>query len=666
MNIMDKLKSKNLKAVDLLLIIAIVFSAISVLYSIFTFGRANIHSDTAVLANYVKCVFRHKALYPKNWNYVNGELWGIDKLGMSFGQALFWFIKNSGIRRMCASAFQIIVGYGCLVIFSKKVLKDSSWLLAGPLCTLFLWGAADFVFYQGPYAGYLIWHPLLIAFAYLMYDYEKKKWSYRHIFLYAITILLMSIGGIRVYAEYVLPLLFATIVVCCIYAEGNTKERIILFFQRVIVVTVPAFMGSIIYKLLCKNHEVNNVNKVSMIIPDSLESVASGLLKVVKYHFECFGYDGGSQLMSIHGLRSLVSITLCIIICLIVPIFQAKRLNTERQAVVYFFYFVLIHNAIIFVFSALMDFTSYYHVLGNVMLFGILSARYIYAYWISNVDIRVGIFWGALFFVAVCISSLGLINNSSGWRETLEKREKISNELIARDLHKGYATFWTAYSNEIYSNAQIKYCGVKIAAERLQKYSWLVDSDRYFLDDEKTFVMLTKEEMEGINDRILYGYSVPVDEFVIEDVLFTSNEEEYNTDVYVFVYDHDYGINVVDYLDDDVLDAREMNFNHIGIRDNQIITMAVEGMVFGPYDAMEQGSYTVTIKGSNLNNCTFNIYSENTPNLVKYDLTSSDDYTYQFDMELKNRVDDIQFQIINSGLINSNNAEFLRIEIEKK
>ena len=656
-------KLRNISLYDSVLFISFFVSFIAVVYSILTYGRTVINSDTATLTNFVNCVLKEKSLFPKSWNYVNGEIWTLNMLPISIGQAIFGFVSSESLRRMLASAFQIVIGELCIVLFFKRVLKNNSWMIVCSLCTLFIWGSGEFMLYQAPYSVFLIWWPIFIWLGFSIYQFELSKGNVKKYLILAIMIMYACMQGIRAYAEYVIPLICAEWVMLYFYEEYSAEKRKKCILSSVMII-VPAIMGTIIYKWLCTWHNVNNTKGGSLTLPETLKAFSLGAKKTFTYFFECFGYEGGNSVFSLHGMRDLISIIVCILICVIIPILQLFKLKYEDKINVYVYTLIMIHNIEMCIFTTCFNFTLYYHILSSVILTIFISARYIYVYWIKGSKGHIGRILAFLFLIAAVIESCALFEQSEGWKDKLAQREKISQELLKHDLHKGYANFWAAYSNEIYSNGNIKIAGVKIYPERLREYTWLVDNDRYIEENQKTFIMLTDSEYSNVSERILYGYDGPIEEFTIENVPYTSDSEgDIVTDMHVLVYGDDYVRHIINNLDDGFLDPREMFFNHIGVRDEQTIVMSKDGMVFGPYADIEKGTYRVTINGTNLYNSTVEVKSDDRPDDVKYKILALKETECLIELEIINRVEDIQFVICNEGIKNEEAVILLGINV---
>ena len=153
---------------------------------------------------------------------------------------------------------------------------------------------------------------------------------------------------------------------------------------------------------------------------------------------------------------------MCIIIFFIVPILQWKRLNEEKEEVLFFFIYGAVHNGIMIVLSVLFGKAmEVRYLLTAIFVTIIISARYIWVYWIHAINMK-KVIWSGLFVIAVVVQCSTLSCKSVGWRQRVDEKKRFCQELVDQGLSKGYATYWNAYSNEIYSDMQLKFGGVYI------------------------------------------------------------------------------------------------------------------------------------------------------------------------------------------------------------
>ena len=94
------------------------------------------------------------------------------------------------------------------------------------------------------------------------------------------------------------------------------------------------------------------------------------------------------------------------------------------------------------------------------------------------------------------------INLSKGWYSKLEQRKAYTTIMKASGCKKGYATYWNAYSNEIYCDLNIRFGGIKFDGNKITPHYWLVDSDVFnYSNNEPSFLLLDCNQMDYTKDN---------------------------------------------------------------------------------------------------------------------------------------------------------------------
>lgn len=620
-------------------------------YSILTYGQTDIHSDTATATLLAQSQIRNQSLFPISWNYANGEIWGlsINIFTMPFTLLLY----NQTLARMLGSVALVLVTVLCMYFHCKKVFKNTSWIISVPVFLVFLMGEKDVILYQAAYDMIMVWITLCTALSYQAVFCEKKKGWF---VMYIAASFLFSIGGIRFWAEVVIPLWAAYMIV--IYINICKKEHIEwmlvtkkLFFITSIIVT-PAMAGYGVYKWLCTTHNVNKTVRNSIMFEQSLENCANNIKQSFINIFANFGYSGNEKLLSIQGISNIVLIIMCIIIFFIVPILQWKRLNEEKEEVLFFFIYGAVHNGIMIVLSVLFGKAmEVRYLLTAIFVTIIISARYIWVYWIHAINMK-KVIWSGLFVIAVVVQCSTLSCKSVGWRQRVDEKKRFCQELVDQGLSKGYATYWNAYSNEIYSDMQLKFRGVYIEGGAmtwstyltpkfgsvyigespcLTPYSWLVDSKTYTVEDLKTFLLLSEEENTLMRDKLEYFLGKPIDRFCL-----------YN--MYVYVYDHDISIDFSNGIADGILKPLELTGNDNTKITREQVVIEQDGLVYGSNISMKKGSYTISFRGEGLNIAECDIYSSESEAFAWSKLEQSNNCIV-VQLELEKDIQDIEFRL---------------------
>lgn len=499
-------------------------------YSILTYGQTIIHSDTATATLLAKSILNHHSLFPKSWNYANGDIW-------LFASNLFCMLpmklmSNQSMARMIGSLIFVLLTFAVIIWQSKKFFHDDSWVISIPVLVVFLHSLKDpggMLFYQASSTNNLLQFPLLIMLLYNIYcDRITGKKKMRSIFFYCLIMITYTIGGIRAGADLVVPCIGTCMVM--VYVEivilgkkRSLRNPLVAFGATLI----SAAVGIFIYKWLCTWHNVNNSVNNEMVFAQSLPIVWENLKTVLINHFSLFGYIGGISAFSTLGLRNFVAIILCAMICFVVPILQLLKIKEEKEEVQFFYCYVLIHNLEFFVVCSFLQKLEPRYALPIVLGWVFVSARYICANWLTQKNKIRSWVWVCLFAISVSIGGKALFSESKNWDTVLNGKKVFANTLVEHGVSKGYAGYWNAYSTEIYSDLNVEFGAINLDGQRIVPFYWLVDSDIFQAEDNiKSCLILDEGENAIIGENINELLGMP-SKVILSDGMY----------VYIFDYD---------------------------------------------------------------------------------------------------------------------------------
>ncbi len=524
----------------------LLFSLIIIAYSILTYGQSAIHSDTAIATTLSISQLKHGSLFPASWNYANGDIWVFT---MNTLTPLFRvFIRTESLARMLGSLGTVLISMFGFVFLSRSVFSDSSYLVTIPFLYLFMCssvacaptltgnltahGTSDVLLYQCTYAiqvsliGYV---PVLIS---SISSEENGKRRYFYSAILFVLFFLLCISGARMVGEQVLPILGTTVIFFYLEYCNNPSDLRPIVFKSIPVLGITFFsaiLGLIVYRWLCTWHNVNKFVS-SKIYVESTNKVIDNIHKVVASLIRSFGYDPGVKAFSLYGIRNALAMLFCVLLCLIIPILQFRRYNEEDESVRFFLIYGLVHNVMVFFYTASFgNLTEIRYLISSVVVCVCISFRYICKYWMCPEGMRDKLI--PLFFSFVTIlGMICMLEQCKGWSEIVSRQRALNDTILAHDVSKGYATYWNAYNNEIYSNHSITYGGVRITENGIKKYLWLVDGDIFEPEEgERSFLLLSQDEDAIVKNYMRAEFGNPVEEFAVGD----------NMQVYVF--DHDIG-----------------------------------------------------------------------------------------------------------------------------
>lgn len=502
-------------------------ACIVAIYSTLTQGQTEIHSDIATASLLSKSQAKYHSIFPVSWNYGNGEIWVLSINTFVFPFCLI--MKNQVLARLLGSVVFILLAV-LAVRWVGSTLGHKMYLIAIPVLFVSLRGAYDIILYQAAYTGPIIWIlicPLLLYRAMI----ADEKINVKYMVFYSILTCLLCMSGTRNFAELVLPLFGGMILL--LYMDIREKDKICwqVLIRKICtkgsLIVAPAILGFGIYKWLCSWHNVNNTYRNALELADSVQEVMENFRKMIENLLLAFGYDGGQPALSSGTICSMISVIFCVMFIYVVPILQARKIKSENLFFQFYFWFAMVHNAIMMILVVFFGKLEERYLYTTVFTFLFISSHYIMKYWIEHKNFRKHIYC-VLFSGAVMIEMMCMANISLGWTTRLTERRQISVEIEERGLTKGYATYWNAYANELYSDMRISFGAVEFIEETIEPYDWLVDNKVYEKTDGESFLMLTDYEIENENQAAVEKVKeCCIDQFRVGD--------EYT--VYVFDYD---------------------------------------------------------------------------------------------------------------------------------
>lgn len=610
-------------------------SVITAVYSILTYGQSIMDSDTAMVSLLNKCRLDQGKLFPESWYYANGDvaqLYGVNTYTTTLPFMLL--LKNQSLARMLGSAvFLIVVIFG-LYYFSKKVFENSSWTLMTAFVCVFVIGQMHITLFQGAYIGYVFTMCVISA---LVYEGLVRKKKLPWVFYFILSTLGFT-GSLRFFAENAIPLLCA--VIFLLFFNRGEKERISWKDRKKELVTAGVlFLSSLligqgIYRWLAGFCNANNSSNNAMMFVESLEKCYPNLITYITNLYACFGYGGSVSLASFRGLLNLLSLGVCTVVCFVIPVLQAKRFKEESAGVQFFFVFGIIHNTVLMivnVFTVLIDYPPRY-VLSSVFVWVIISCRYAYVYWFKGKN-ATGRIWTAIMTVAVIMQCVYMVSLSNGWQTNLAAKKSLNQMITEHGLTKGYATYWNAYNNEIYSDFNISYGGIEITDRGFLKYLWLVDSDVFLPTAETSFLMLSEGENQGAMERIVNQFGPP------------AGEMEWNG-YHIYLFDYDIGSKL---KEKNRYTLDEFCVNEAVKREDEQLRITKGGIVFGPAVFIESGEYEACFIGDKLNVCGYDIHSNSAQSGIHFTEEYRSEHEIRVKLSIQYNIGDIELRTWNDS-----------------
>lgn len=618
-------------------------------YSILTYGQTVIHSDSATANKLFISQVSNGSYFPKTWNYANGSIWILSR-NVLVGVASI-FLKSQSLIRSAASVMLVVLTVVALAFQSKKLFKNDSWLVSVPILLVALWGGfdvasgylaeegSDMILYQAAYTAQLLWQAVLTTLVFLFYKNEKDKKN--EVVLGIVIFLLFSMlstGGIRTLAERSLPLccvLLLIVIRNCFKDQKFDLKSNSKTVKAITLTVVSSCAGTLINRALGNSLSTHSTAQNETLYASSVDDVIKNIGTAFGNLLKCFGYFGSNSLVSIFGIRNLIAVVLCLAFCFIIPYLQYERFGEANDATKFFFAYGMVHNFVMILLVVLFNKYEPRYLLTTVFVCVIISINYLFNYMESSKSFfkKLFCFCVAAVMIVDCICLLSFSNN---WRQRLDDKRVVAYILLEHGLTKGYASFWNAYSQEIYSDMQLTMGGVTVTSTNVSPYHWLVDDSVFNDSGEKTFLMLTCDENALLSDDINEIFNNPIETFEISDYV-------------VYVFDYDIVTNMSNGIEDGLLFPRDLCVNNFGSITTEKLSIDPGGISFGPYCQLSAGDYTITIVGKKLDTCKCDVYSETKNNQINFEEVSKSGNEVVMRVHISKSIRDFEVRAINDG-----------------
>ena len=516
-------KQKKEHVLTLLMLVLLVVNAVCLLWYVAFGYRGLFHSDSAAKVLLAREIFETGDFFPREWNYVNGDLWVffghmlIVPL-LAFMPAGFAVHAISGLIFSCliACGVWLVVGMMEIPLWRKiliiaVVLSGISGYMAENMYGQVSYGPTFFsccclVFFSWKYSSGddrfgKIWALLLIVFLVMVYWGNPK----------------------RAIVTYGAPL-FAAFVYQFLAKEGKERR---LYLMLIIFGCVGAFLGTWLHVATMMN--VNNVDGTAAARWLPFESI----LRHIVLAFKGFlGLLGGlpaadSPLFSWRGLYSEVRLIVACLILAIIPLAIVRFLRGSGEGgkmIGLFAFFIIAISLFMQVATTIPNMNdpvsvSRYLVPGVVL--GLICLLGMPLVLTQSPGLIMAV--AAIFFVLVsnAVVICGVPNSfsrgtiASPWRAD-SYSDPIRQELIGilreNGLEYGYASFWNAGVLSVLSNEEVRVRQIVIQNGMPAPFRWL-SSNRWYRPaawSGKTFLLLDEKEADLVNLDKMAEFGMPL------------------------------------------------------------------------------------------------------------------------------------------------------------
>ena len=516
------LKKHNISREDVVLCVIAIVSVCVAVFSIMTVGRVSINSDTATPVLLLKSQNEAKSMFPDSWCYANGAVWF---LSLETMLRPFMLVGSAVLARNLCSVMVVVLFSIGLILLDRDVFRNRSYLMVIFLVLIGMWGSSEHILYQGAY----LWVITRMIFQIWLFCKicNSENGCILWYILLGILVCIRAVGGVRELGDNVVPMLGAALITLLF---DLNREKLIFWIKRIIPIVTGAVIGFGVNQYIAQTHIVNNTDRNSMMMISSLNEIGDVVFIYIKNLFFSFGYNGGTSLISLAGLRNLCSVVMCVFFVIVIPSLQIRKLKEESEVFQLFFTYATLHCLIVIIMIMFCGEFEPRYVITVIFLSCVISCYYIKKYWIDKGFLGKNLFMFA-FIIVSTIGIVGMIGDSNGWRDQYNAEMSFVSELRSHNLSKGYGDYWATYMLDVYSEGDIRTGAVSVSEEGITPHRWLVDEKVFVPDDINTFLMLEVEQNELIEENIEDFFGKPLE-------IFETKWCGYKP-VVIYVFDHD-------------------------------------------------------------------------------------------------------------------------------
>lgn len=496
----------------------LIFNFGILLWYLFSGYKAFFHSDSAVKVLLAKEIYDSGNFFPKNWNFVNGDLF------LLFGHALIvpllYFIEPGftahAISGMVAA---LIMFWGLfLLLRSIGIGVTGRLLIIASVCAGFSGFLAENLYGQVSYGVTIsITLFILLLIFKILFDVSTDRGVLTSsvLFFVLLSLAIMS-NPVRGVVTYIAPLFVSLFVYWYLVPESIDRRRKVFRIYLLLIVSVPAIMFAFLGHSVLLDR-VNNVKGAGTALWLSYEQSMANLWLVGKGFLAMLGaaQTPGGKVTSVFGIFEALRLLAAIATLILIPLAILKLFRTGNDKVKFLMgYVIASFVTVMFV----QIFTTV-----PVMTDPVMSSRYLVPsifFFIIIVYIRPMIDSNnkIITFVTyglICISSFmayPVFANSNldsaiyfdGSNERARRADLVAF-LEQNDLRYGYGGYWNAGRFSVLSSGRVVIRQI-VLDQGLPMPMRHLSSDAWYFPQSwigKTFLLLTPDERRLIDWKAL-------------------------------------------------------------------------------------------------------------------------------------------------------------------
>lgn len=519
-----------------LLLLLVVYSATALVYYLFKGYIVEFHSDSAVKNLLAEEVIREGTYFPRDWNYVNGDLWVL--FGQTFIIPFLPFLPNGFALHSVSGLISSIIlllslwWTSAMVISSRWMRLFVVTIVAGGVSVLL----AEHLFGQVSYGNVLFLCALTLYSGWRLLEAAGHRSVVSWGVAFAIVTLLTFWGNPQRAAAYDLLPMTAGVVAwlwgradLLQWRVGSRSWALSPELRRAIAVmilmVVAAGAGTLLHA-----HAVDQVNNAAgagsarWLSFDGFLANLKFTLYGILATFSAIPAEG-APVMSLGGIYEAGRFVAVMVLLALIPLSGMRFVRAAAPSARLFAGFAL-SGLMLFVFLQTTTTTP-------DMSSPTISARYMVPSLVLGLVMVAGYaevqgvrrMGGALAWVVLLILATSFIYPGNSFSRLYRGQAESINQIQARELAShglkyGYASFWNSNSVTVLSEGEVKVRpillqnGVPLPHRHLASNAWFRPSAW----SGRTFLMLSKQERDSLDRDVLKSLvGDPVETFLIGD-----------------------------------------------------------------------------------------------------------------------------------------------------
>ena len=497
-------------------------------FYIFGSYQAFFNSDAAIANILAEEIVRTGSLFPKDWWYVNGDLWVFYKHLL----LIPWVMAGEngffahGVSVALATAVTILLLAGVLRSLGLSgTAKVMGCVVIGlgysPLYLREVYGEAAYTWYF----AFLLAFFLLLNKARSPVVSRFVRSALTGIFLVLLFLVTME-NPVRFLVYYVVPFVLALAAFLYLEQEapaeaGKSTLRELLFPWLPLAVAGcgAIFLGAFFHKLVFTGlHNAAGANHAVLVAMQKLpEHVAHSFLGLMNF----IGAEWGEEveMASLAGVTALLKLGLYPLVLVLPACYARKNFPLLDRGQRFFLLLSYLGFALIFFIYSISSLHDNAYAARN-------NIRYIIPF-LMMVLLCPVLLWRffpkpvkAALLLALLIAALGSWRNISppDWRDKAGERMMVVNTLKGRGLSNGYAPYWESHVYTVFSKGKVRIRPLDIDCRGVDRCLWLT-SDSWHEPGYTTgrvFVLVPKERLaDWANGMRNFSLAPPVEEFTL-------------------------------------------------------------------------------------------------------------------------------------------------------